>query len=457
MRCTQSFAKLVARHTAWICAVARRRVKDQHLAEDVTQAVFLILSRKAGRIGPDTPLSAWLFRVTRFAANDALKREARRRKRFEIAATFYSEEDEAGGSDPDIDVDSCIACLGEVDRHVILLRFYEEKSMAQLAQTMGITEHAAKKRVARALNRLRRIFARRGIRVGSLLSLTGLIKLPATADAASIHSLSSQITQLAAGASGPSAPIAALANATLRSLATTHARILAAMAGASVVLCLAVSTLSPVMGQAILPFIERVKSVFVGGGVITDVPSSHSLAASGTAAQAGSSESAVKQVWAGRAGGFAWPLLPGNSGSISLQSVVNSSQPVAVIEDHRGQLWYRKVDSELIPPSPDLDETRSYEQLNPYANSPSYQQALLNQVARDLTLAETNASVEETWKPLDKFRMIDGADPLQQDMQSIYAEQTTIPENFAPINVPEPALAGLGVGLCLLTLRRRRA
>ena len=77
-RCKESFAKLVARHTAWICAVARRRVKDRHLAEDVTQAVFLILSRKAGRIGPDTPLSAWLFRVTRFAANDALKREARR-------------------------------------------------------------------------------------------------------------------------------------------------------------------------------------------------------------------------------------------------------------------------------------------------------------------------------------------------------------------------------------------
>lgn len=454
-RCKESFAKLVARHTSWICALARRCVKDRHLAEDVTQAVFLILSKKANRIGPDTPLSAWLFRVTRFAANDAIKREARSRRRIERAAAFSTDLGEEAGSDPDIDVDECIACLGEVDRQVVLLRFYEDKSMAQLAQSMGITEHAAKKRVARALNRLRRIFARRGIRVGTLLSLATLLRQTGSTEAALVgESLVQSITQASIGA-GPSTSIAELANATVRSLATAQARILAAMAGASVILCLAVNTLSPVMGQALLPLVQKVRAIFVEP---TIAESSSTLALPSTAlAPADVRAEPVKQVWAGRTGEFAWPLLPGPGGSISLQSIQSTPpRTVAIVEDAQGLRWVRRIDDELVPPSPDHEALRSYTDLNPYLNS-RYQQPLLNQVAEDLTMFHSaNSTSPDAWRPLDSFGIqLDGDihDNLFIDMN--YAEAGPTAEGFDPVNVPEPAFAGVALGLVLLRRWRK--
>src|SRR5260221_3902870 len=74
-----AFATLVSRHLALVYSVAVRRVGDRHLAEDVAQAVFLVLAKKAGRFNERTILSNWLFCTTRYAAANALKSQARRR------------------------------------------------------------------------------------------------------------------------------------------------------------------------------------------------------------------------------------------------------------------------------------------------------------------------------------------------------------------------------------------
>jgi DNA-directed RNA polymerase specialized sigma24 family protein len=44
-----AFARLVERHIGWVAAVARRRVRDAHLADDVTQAVFVLRRCRRGR------------------------------------------------------------------------------------------------------------------------------------------------------------------------------------------------------------------------------------------------------------------------------------------------------------------------------------------------------------------------------------------------------------------------
>src|SRR5512132_4062759 len=79
-----AFAGLVRRHVDWVYSAARRTVRDPGLAEDVAQAVFVILARKAPRLardsgaaeGPGPPLSAWLFGVTRHAARAAVRSRA---------------------------------------------------------------------------------------------------------------------------------------------------------------------------------------------------------------------------------------------------------------------------------------------------------------------------------------------------------------------------------------------
>src|SRR5687767_8474861 len=87
--CQASFNAIVDRHSGWIFSLALRAVRDRHLAEDVTQAVFIIFAKKAKAIREGTPLSGWLFKAARFAVSDALKRRTRMRNRENRFAEFF--------------------------------------------------------------------------------------------------------------------------------------------------------------------------------------------------------------------------------------------------------------------------------------------------------------------------------------------------------------------------------
>src|SRR3954466_14146770 len=87
--CQESFQEIVPRHSGWVFSLSLRAVRDRHLAEDVTQAVFIILAKKACGIREGTPLSGWLFKAARFAVSDALKRRTRMRNRENRFAEFF--------------------------------------------------------------------------------------------------------------------------------------------------------------------------------------------------------------------------------------------------------------------------------------------------------------------------------------------------------------------------------
>src|SRR5687767_11864822 len=74
----EAFRLLVERHVTAVYSVAWRTVRSREMAEEVTFSVFAELSRNAHQVKPIAPLIAWLFRVTRRKALDAVKGERRR-------------------------------------------------------------------------------------------------------------------------------------------------------------------------------------------------------------------------------------------------------------------------------------------------------------------------------------------------------------------------------------------
>ena len=162
-----AFAALVARYVNLAYSTALRHTNNPHHAEEITQAVFILLARKAGSISSKVVLSGWLYQAARLTAANHRRDNQRRQQREQQAimeSALNVPADEPWKLIAPI-LDEAMNALGVTDRDAVLLRYFENKPLAEVGAALGVSEAAAEKRVSRALERLHAMLTRQGVSI----------------------------------------------------------------------------------------------------------------------------------------------------------------------------------------------------------------------------------------------------------------------------------------------------
>ena len=230
------FTELVRRHINLVYSVALRFTGNASDAEDVTQAVFIILAKKAATLRDGTVLIGWLYEATRLTAGGVLRTKNRRQAREQEAymqSNLHASDTDSLWRQLAPHLEAAMAKLGERDRTLLALRFYENKTGAEAATLLGIGEEAAHKRTARALEKLHRYFSGHGISSTTAI-IAGAISANSVQAAPAMLTKTVTATAIAKGATASTSTLTLIKGA-LKIMAWTKAKT-AVVVGACVLL-----------------------------------------------------------------------------------------------------------------------------------------------------------------------------------------------------------------------------
>lgn len=145
------FTELMSRHYGPAIHVAETRLFDSENAVDAVQEAFIRVVRNRKKYD-GRRFAPWFYAILRNICTDIIRKEMRRKKKHDA---FQVEIPESAPTTRPDEFDALIASLPPSDREALTLRYAADLSFSEIAAHLDCTEAAAKKRVQRALQRLR--------------------------------------------------------------------------------------------------------------------------------------------------------------------------------------------------------------------------------------------------------------------------------------------------------------
>lgn len=234
-RSEKAFSELVSRYAHLVYSSCLRQLRNVQLAEDTSQAVFMLLAEKADTLTEHSSIAGWLMNCTRFASLNALKYEKRRHERekeaAEMAGTVHTEQ-------PDWDgvaeyLDEALQSIDEKDREIVVLRYFQNRKHREVAAQTGLSEAAVQKRSSRALEKLRSVLEKKGTALPAGVLTALLVQNAVQAAPASLAAL---CTAAGTGSAAAGGSVYTIYKGALFMIVWTKTKIAALVAGVSILL-----------------------------------------------------------------------------------------------------------------------------------------------------------------------------------------------------------------------------
>ncbi len=170
----EAYAELVRRHQRGVLNFTYRMVQNRHIAEELTQEVFIALVKNAGRYEPRAKFTTYLYTIASNIISKEWARQKRRPKFFSLSA-WWSSRDEGDGFDPldhirderaDVEqsfvrgeiseaINQALRHIPEHQREAFVLHRFQELSYDEVASVLDVPVGTVKSRVVRAERALR--------------------------------------------------------------------------------------------------------------------------------------------------------------------------------------------------------------------------------------------------------------------------------------------------------------
>ena len=223
-----AFAALVNRHIGLVYSAALRQTGDRSTAEEIVQGTFVLLVEKAPTLRPTGSLGSWLYNAACLKGKESLRRDTARRIREQKANEMNTPTED----EPPLDwakvaplLEEAMQSLSEADRDAVLMRYFQKRPLREVGEALGLSEDAARKRVARALDRLNSWLTSRGIAC-SVVALAAALPREALAE---VPAHLAQATIEAVALAGASTAAAGAGGSMLTILGSTKVAIAAAL------------------------------------------------------------------------------------------------------------------------------------------------------------------------------------------------------------------------------------